>query len=147
MQPSNDTFVIKTKNDISDSDLVIFQTVDGKVFIGYNMGICQDFIHVYSIYQVHSDDLSDPLKTKFFPYMFGMSSGVWRFSRSQILMISEASKILISLFGDCIVEHSKMVFIKKSGGTANILKNIPIDSPAFDEAAELVDGNQTGTKH
>lgn len=137
---------LKEIEQLTDKDLIIFQTVDDRVFIGFSRGSMDGFLYVYNVYQLSSSNLSDPTATKFFPYMYGMTDNTRSYNLQNVLMISPASPLMVSMFEESLREHSTMLLLKSSGGTAEFLKHIPIDNPLFDLVSDIVEVNEDPNK-
>lgn len=138
MKEESGSFPLKAVDQLTNADLIIFQTADEKVFIGFSRGSVSGFLYVHGVYQLHSTDLSDPWATGFFPYMYGMTDNTRSYNLQNVLMISQASPMIISMFEKCLREHGVMLLSKSSGGTTEFLKHIPIDSPVFDLVSDIV---------
>lgn len=139
---------IKPVDQLTNADLIIFQTADEKVFNGFSRGSVGGFLYVHGVYQLHSTDLSDPAATRFFPYMYGMTDHTRGYNLQGVMMITPASSIMAELFEQGLREHSAQILLKRAGGTKELLKQIPIDDPAFDLVSDIVEQDpKKRTKH
>lgn len=137
---------LKPVSDLTNDDLIIFQLADERVFIGFSRGMIEGFLYVHGSYQIHSSDLSDPAATRFFPYMYGMTDNTRGYNLQSVTMITTASSIMVTLFEKCLREHSTMLLLKSSGGTTDLLKQIPIESPIFDLISDIIETPPTANK-
>lgn len=139
---------MKEVKDLTSEDLTIIELSDGRVFVGFCRGSSDRFIYLYGPMQLHSEDTSDITKARFFPHLFGYTKSTRGFNFDLISTVSGASPAVCDIYDQAISEQTERLIVKKTGGTADILKEIEMGTERFDIVERMViKGKDQGTKH